>query len=350
MPVGCRYVSSLIYLFNIPEARIDPHIATSCAVQMSNDSDSDRLPFEEYRVWFSPSPGAYAVIRLNPVAMVQHLDDNDALQAAMAMQTKTYLVCLDIEMALPFPDRPWYRFEARPIGPQLPPANEEEGYTPEMCIPIYPNTNHPTGRAPIRPRRPFPYGNCYHWNDNTIHIRVRARPEGFDETNAVKISARTELLIGKLFMEDILRARKTAVLQESLLEVAPRPSIVRGREDAAVIASMIYAPSVYCGRELLDGDGASISSEWSRSRESAEVLNSNFDNFLGMDIFAGPDEDLALVPLVDLWPDLAATLKEEDIASPLDLQKEIEAIQRDTLRVRRHPGYYKPSLTIVVYP
>lgn len=68
---------------------------------MSNDSGSDRLPFEEYRVWFSPSPGAYAVIRLDPVEMVQHLDDNDALQAAMAMQTKTYLVCLDIVSSNP---------------------------------------------------------------------------------------------------------------------------------------------------------------------------------------------------------------------------------------------------------
>ncbi|EIW54313.1 uncharacterized protein TRAVEDRAFT_76241, partial [Trametes versicolor FP-101664 SS1] len=122
---------------------------------------------------FSPSPGAYAVIRLNPIEMVQHLDDNDALQAAMAMQTKTYLVCLDIVSSNPTHHKPWYRFEARPIGPHLPPAKEEEGYTPDMYIPIYPNTNHPTGRAPIRPRRPFPYANCYHWIDNTIHIRVR---------------------------------------------------------------------------------------------------------------------------------------------------------------------------------
>lgn len=196
-----------------------------------------------------------------------------------------------------------------------------------MCISIYPNTNHPTGRAPIRPRRPFPYGNCYHWIDNTIHLRARARPEGFDETNAVKISDRTELLIGKLFIEDILRARKTAALQDSLPAVTPGPSVVRGRDHAAVAASMFRAPSVYSGRELPDGDSASISFEWSRSRESAEVINSNFDDFLGMDIFAVADEDLALVPLVDLWPVLAATLKEEDIASPLELQKEIDTIQ-----------------------
>lgn len=46
-----------------------------------------------------------------------------------------------------------------------------------------------------------------------------------------------------------------------------------------------------------------------------------------MDIFTGPDEDLALVPLVDLWPNLAEHLKEADIPSPLELQDEIKTIQ-----------------------
>lgn len=43
-------------------------------------------------MYFSPNPRTYAVIRLNPVAMVEHLDDPEALSAAEALQTKAYIV------------------------------------------------------------------------------------------------------------------------------------------------------------------------------------------------------------------------------------------------------------------
>ena len=41
-----------------------------------------------------PSPHRYAVIRMDPVASVQHLNDPKALEAAKAMTTKSYLVWL----------------------------------------------------------------------------------------------------------------------------------------------------------------------------------------------------------------------------------------------------------------
>lgn len=47
-------------------------------------------------VYYSPNAGSYAVIRLNPVAMVKHLNDSEALSAAEALQTKAYLVYLHL--------------------------------------------------------------------------------------------------------------------------------------------------------------------------------------------------------------------------------------------------------------
>ena len=44
---------------------------------------------------FVPSPSRYAVIHLDPVAMVQHLNDEKALEAAEAMCPKKYLVYID---------------------------------------------------------------------------------------------------------------------------------------------------------------------------------------------------------------------------------------------------------------
>ena len=45
-------------------------------------------------VVFVPSPLEYAAIRMDPVAMVQHLDDPLALEAAHSIHPKTYLVHL----------------------------------------------------------------------------------------------------------------------------------------------------------------------------------------------------------------------------------------------------------------
>ena len=41
-----------------------------------------------------PSPDRYAVIRLDPVGSVQHLNDPEASAAAAAMNPKSYLVLL----------------------------------------------------------------------------------------------------------------------------------------------------------------------------------------------------------------------------------------------------------------
>ncbi|KAL1945508.1 hypothetical protein VTO73DRAFT_2359 [Trametes versicolor] len=312
--------------------------------------DTSELQVEEYGVWFSPSPGAYAAIRINPVEMVRHLQDDTALRAAGALQTKTYLICLELEMDLPFPDKPWYRFRALPIGPHLPPPNEAKGYTSDMCIPIFPNLNHPTGRAPLPSERPFPYGNCYHWIDESFVIRVRARPEGFDETNAIKIPARDEVLMSVAWGEDYKRARAIRASRNPTeasvhsdishedrdsLNTHPAPSSARNCEDETggrlevTSGELRNVHPADPRKRSLDHsiDAASISSASSRSVRSEQGPSDSVGDIIRMDIFTGPDDDLDLVPLVDLWPDIANTLKEEDIPSPLELYEEIKTMQ-----------------------
>ncbi|KAI0364940.1 hypothetical protein BV20DRAFT_955214, partial [Pilatotrama ljubarskyi] len=139
---------------------------------------------------YSPSPGAYAVVRLNPVEMVKVLEDSTAAAEAEAMEPKAYLVWLNLELALPFPDQPWYRFHVCPIGLGLRPRDTETGITPEMCVPIGPNAYHPAGREPVHPEGCFPYTGCYHWLGIGTTVRVRGRPEGFSEENGAKLSSR----------------------------------------------------------------------------------------------------------------------------------------------------------------
>ena len=48
------------------------------------------------KIFYSPSPRSYAVIRLNPVEMVRPFDDAQALLEAQAMQPKSYLIFLHL--------------------------------------------------------------------------------------------------------------------------------------------------------------------------------------------------------------------------------------------------------------
>ncbi|KAI0350625.1 hypothetical protein OH77DRAFT_1412659, partial [Trametes cingulata] len=124
---------------------------------------------------YSPNPGTYAVVRMDPVAMVQNSDDQDAVAAASAMKPKRYLVYIQSDLELPFPHRPWYCYRVWPIAPFVRPRDEAAGVTSDMCTPIFPNMYHPTRRAPLRTEPPFPFDNCYHWSGTSLAVRVRAR-------------------------------------------------------------------------------------------------------------------------------------------------------------------------------
>lgn len=47
-----------------------------------------------------------------------------------------------------------------------------------------------------------------------------------------------------------------------------------------------------------------------------------------MNIFAGPNQDVIVLPLVDLWLDLADNLKQEDIPNPLEFLQERDTVVR----------------------
>lgn len=48
------------------------------------------------RLFFSPNTPCYAVMRMDPVAMVRKLDDTEAMNAARAMTPQSYVVFLSL--------------------------------------------------------------------------------------------------------------------------------------------------------------------------------------------------------------------------------------------------------------
>lgn len=129
-------------------------------------------------------------------------------------------------MDLPFPTSEWFRFRVSPIATALPPKDPKRGITPDMSIPIFPNENHPSGRAPIRTSAPFPFPNCYHWADSELTVRVRRLPEKYDDRRAVKVSTMEHIRMTRLLgedgnrIDDYLNAKEA---EESATRRAARP-------------------------------------------------------------------------------------------------------------------------------
>ncbi|KAL1937880.1 hypothetical protein VTO73DRAFT_12773 [Trametes versicolor] len=130
---------------------------------------------------FFPLPGTYAIVKLDVERTLQPLDDPIANAAGAEIKTTKSIVYLDMILQLPFPEDETFRYMAYLIGPGLRPENPKLCITPDMCIPIYPNTQHPVeDRETLRSDPPFPFGNCYHWFGPDMWLDLRIVNDGRD--------------------------------------------------------------------------------------------------------------------------------------------------------------------------
>ncbi|RDX48720.1 hypothetical protein OH76DRAFT_1310311, partial [Lentinus brumalis] len=131
----------------------------------------------------------YAVLRMDPEAMVKDLglDDAATLDEVRQMSAKKYLVYLDWPDELPMAQVRWCRYRVSPIGTTLRPPDAAHGITSDMVIPIAPNKSHTDERRPVHPKSPFPYSNCYHWIQTSTSVRVRVHEEGVEHDGAIRL-------------------------------------------------------------------------------------------------------------------------------------------------------------------
>ncbi|KAI1790357.1 hypothetical protein LXA43DRAFT_1095508 [Ganoderma leucocontextum] len=241
---------------------------------------------------FCPAPGVYAAIRMDPTAMVAHLDAR-ALEEAQEIRPKTYLVLAAFDLSFPFPGRPWYGYNVWPVGPSLRAVDEKRCLEPDMCVPIFPNETHPAGRPPAHPDSAFPYDNCYHWAAMDLDVRVHAREEGFDNTRAVRMLARQRVQMSSVLGSDRGRARRARLAREQAVSVPPDHT---------------SAPE------------SSSPSTCEQPKDAATPVE--VDIFAPLEDFQDPE----YIPLFHLWLDLPSNLKQEDIGNPVDLYRERFAI------------------------
>ncbi|KAI0697410.1 hypothetical protein C8T65DRAFT_755346 [Cerioporus squamosus] len=154
-----------------------------------------------------PQPSHYAVIRIDPEAMVKDLglEDSETLREVRGMSRKKYLVFLVWPEELPMPDMRWCRYLVDPIGTALRQPDEAQGITSDMVIPIAPNKCYTGGRRPVYPTPTFPFSNCYHWVLNSMTVRVRVHQDGVAHDGAFKLPPAESHALNEGFFPDCQR-------------------------------------------------------------------------------------------------------------------------------------------------
>lgn len=209
-----------------------------------------------------------------------------------------------------------------------------------MCTPIYPNDKHPAGREPLRPEKPFPYTNCYHWcNALDIEIRVLPRPELFNEEAAIKLSYDEQMLFSEHQFADLLRSRPSLVFSTKSPPSPPLPPLPKTEPNASAPAfsgdsSAPEPPSV-----TSSSSRSSSGSSASRDAISEDSDLDSVDEIMAMDIFTGQNTDLDLLPLCELWLDMPSQLKEEDIPNPAAFFEERDEIVKYVIKPLAYGSY-----------
>ena len=173
-------------------------------------------------------------------------------------------------------------------------------------------------------------------------MRICTRDEGFDDDRAIKLpiddqeQLELDMVCDQTRMLEALRARAASAegvctaVETGSLQAAPSTH-ARAVSPSSACDGETSRGVLGCLREHQSGyvDHSDTGSEHCGSFVSSYVP-SPADSFEAiLDMFAGnPEDNGELVPLVHLWLDLEATLKEEDIPDPSGLFEERDAIVR----------------------
>ncbi|RDX48699.1 hypothetical protein OH76DRAFT_1352000 [Lentinus brumalis] len=280
-----------------------------------------------------PKARRFAVVRMDPVAMVEHLQDPLATGAAKEMRTQKYLVYLDFPQDLPMPDSEYCRYRVNVVATELRPAVPEKGITRDMVIPIHPNTQHARAGTKVTVTPAFPFSNCYFWIDGRLSLRVRvSRDRRYDNDKAYQLSIPQHVSLSDAFEHDFARInrfwreRRTMYAEEHIVEVSSLTSF--GEPDDVFFAAM--SSSFYTEESALAEEYVSspdFSPERDSSPSSTPPVPPSITDLLSLNLF-GWDEDpsFQFIPLVDLWLDLDEHLTESSIPNPVGLWKEQEKV------------------------
>ena len=250
---------------------------------------------------------------------------------------------------LPSPCSTDFTYYVYLVGPgPTRPTNPDLCLTADMCTPIFPNTSHPTGRAPVRPDPPFPFSNCAHWTGQDAALRVRVKRGRYPRGAALELPDEEYLKLERDRSEDDFRRR---CLGEARRAMEKRNRAGSEDDEGAYTVNQWRRGS----RQERDGRWGSEDSHLSpfvigtlgpaeENPEEPLSVRSSSSRYSGgtsltfassdvpADLYAfGLDDGedrRCYIPVVNLWLDLAAHVPAKDIPSPVEFVRQYEQVSR----------------------
>ncbi|KAL1664957.1 hypothetical protein GGF50DRAFT_53629 [Schizophyllum commune] len=173
-------------------AAIEAHYAEGRSAQYKRP-DSLSVPFTMKMKARLGACGSYFTFRLDPVASLQDIDDEEVAKAARQIKPGIYVAC-----AYAHHSNPQY---IALVQQGLPSDDPAQFFESRMCTPIRPNTQHPEGRRPVHCCYPLPWDGCYHVSLHRAHVWIRMEVLNIDDP-AHSLSPSESLALEYLLRDD----------------------------------------------------------------------------------------------------------------------------------------------------
>ncbi|KAJ7460004.1 hypothetical protein B0H11DRAFT_2199031 [Mycena galericulata] len=279
-----------------------------------------------------PRRGAWAVMTIDPLASLAHMDDPQIPEMCAKLVNKDYVVYVTDGNHQPFdPSLRYHEHVVEFLIQGLPPALEGQCIDSAMSIPIFPAASeHPWGRAPLRPSATLPWTDCYLSpfitatvrcptvinDDNITHyldIPEQLRHDAFADADTKKrdyqLERRALLSAGSMFTDDSDRSGwgtqselesedpSTALFRNAVYGIHPaRKPVVTFTHDLSGM-HQLYSPLDFLAEEdaLWGIAGVSrlrrycvIKTVYApKPAESEPTSDPNRDQTLGLDLISG---------------------------------------------------------------
>ncbi|KAJ7661126.1 hypothetical protein B0H17DRAFT_1337250 [Mycena rosella] len=166
-----------------------------------------------------PRRGAWAVMAIDPLESLEHLDDRHVPAICAGLLNKQYVVYVTERKGKLFnPLIPYHEHTVEFLMQGLPDTVPYVCVDSTMSIPVFPATKHPLGRAPLRPSMPLPWPNSYLWPFITANVRCETLVDGGRVPYQLDIP---EQLRHDAFVEEDTRRREEGLAFRAALPRTP---------------------------------------------------------------------------------------------------------------------------------
>ncbi|KDQ51763.1 hypothetical protein JAAARDRAFT_40790 [Jaapia argillacea MUCL 33604] len=189
-------------------------VSVVSAQTFSDISIDDRHPDEVWdRVTNSPRIYSIVAFSINLTATLDSLfgeDVSESLNPA-SLPRRAYVGFVQQKHGLPLYDDPYTECRIYFITQGLPSTDGVRQST--MCVPLWPATEHPSGRKPIKLREPLPWDNCY--LHSTLFVDVRVLSANFEHAKITGVMFFPEAMHHREFRDED-QARRVVLRNERL--------------------------------------------------------------------------------------------------------------------------------------